>query len=98
AARARGVRGTAEPADLDRVDPVHKTIPDCLGAGDVFACVLARCLSLGQAMEVAIDWARLYATAHVCGERLHSRPRAEAWSAANRHTFSAIDTAALPRI
>jgi hypothetical protein len=61
-----------------------------LGAGDVFACVLTRCLSLGQRIELAVDWARLYATARVCGQGFRTWAEAESWYAVNRAAFHPV--------
>ena len=96
--RTRGVRGTAAPADLGRVAREPGTPPRGVGAGDVFACVLARCLALGQAIDAAVGWARVYAAGHVCGERFPTRRRAAAWHAANAEAFTPVDTAPLPRV
>lgn len=96
--RIRGAEGSAPPADLHLVASGSGGTAMGLGAGDVFACVLTRCLSLGQNVELAVDWARLYATGHVCGQRFQTRAEAEKWSAANRAAFPPVEIGAPLRI
>jgi sugar/nucleoside kinase (ribokinase family) len=83
--RRRG--GALEPAALGPISRTIATAPTGLGAGDVTAVALARCLVEGAALELAMRWARLLATAHLFGVVFRTRREAVAWYAARHAAF-----------
>ncbi len=85
--RRRG--GSLEPADLGPIARQAANAPSGVGAGDVTAVALARCLVEGAKLELAMGWARLLATAHLFGVTFRTRREAVAWHAAHRAAFAA---------
>jgi sugar/nucleoside kinase (ribokinase family) len=86
--RTRRRASSLEPADLGPIARTAAGAPTGLGAGDVTAVTLARCLVEGARLELAMAWARLLATAHLFGVAFRTRREALAWYPARRDAFA----------
>jgi sugar/nucleoside kinase (ribokinase family) len=80
--------GSLAPALLGPIARTAANAPTGLGAGDVTAVALARCLVEGAELGLAMRWARLLATAHLFGVIFRTRREAVAWFAARRAAFA----------